>query len=180
MQTFKDKSGRGWTVEANVAAYQKINAVVGLNLFHLIAEDRVILNELSSPLTMYAVALVLTAAEREKQGVSDEDFGAAFDSAELSEAMGMAIVQECLRFSQGRTSGVLSKALSTAAKILSDERLKATKAMQEVVDHPDFEQTMRAQMFPADPPAESSIPSKSATSAPVNAESIPRRTRSAS
>lgn len=180
MQTFKDKDGRVWTIEANVAAYQKINAVVGINLFHLIAEDRVILNELSSPLTMYAVALVLTAAEREKLGISEEDFGRAFDSAELSEAMGMAIVQECLRFSQGRTNGVLSKALSTAAKILSEERLKAAKAMQDVVDHPDFETTMRSQMFPADSPDESSTPSKSATSEPVNAGSTPRRTRSAS
>ena len=175
MQTFKDNTGRVWTVKADTASYQKVNAVVGVNLFNLVSEDRVVLNEFMSPLTMYAAALVFTAAEREQRNVSDDQFGEAFDTASLSEAMGMAIVQECLRFSQGRTNGVLSKALSMTAKILSEKREEATKALEAVVDHPDFEQTMRNEMFPPDEPVESSEPSKSATNEPDNAESIPAR-----
>lgn len=98
MKTFKDNAARTWTVAVNVSAVKRVRGLLGIDLYKLIDDKMAGLGELlADPVSLVDVLYVLCKDEADRQGITDEQFGAAMGGDSLEAAVN-AFVEELVDF----------------------------------------------------------------------------------
>ena len=78
MQRFVDNAGRTWVIQINVAAVKRVRGLLDVDLYKLVDNGFAGLAELlADPITLVDVIYVLCKDQADKEGVSDESFGAS-------------------------------------------------------------------------------------------------------
>lgn len=87
MRSFKDTTGRLWTLEIHVAAVRRIKGLVAVDLMALVEDGCKPLAALTSdPCKLVDVLWCLVQPQAQAAGVSDEDFGRALGGDALYDA----------------------------------------------------------------------------------------------
>lgn len=132
MAKFKDKTGHDWSVELDVLKIEEVQDDHGIRLTDL--ERDPLLKIRTDPAVIYSVMLVLCRDERERLGLSREDFLKRMPVPQdaMLEALSEAIINF---FPSGRHSHVREVlAMMDVMSLKSDEI--ATSKMSMIMRHP--------------------------------------------
>jgi hypothetical protein len=103
MRTFKDGSGRTWTLAINVDAIKRVRGLIGVNLLEIIdgREGKLLERLMTDPVLLVDVVFAVCKPEADKAGVSNEDFGRSMagDAIELATT---ALLEELVDFFPSR------------------------------------------------------------------------------
>ena len=123
MRTFKDNSGRTWTVELNVHQMKRIRARLGVDLVDIL--------------------WVCVEEEAKAAGVTDEQFGRSLagDSIETATA---AFLDELVDFFPGARRLFLKKAVDLARKYTAETKDVLAKALEDPELTRRVEESMRS------------------------------------
>ena len=98
MKRFKDAKGREWDIQINVSQTKRAREILGVSIAGLAGEGFKPLEDLlNNPEALVDLLFLLVKEQAEKAGVTDIDFGSAFDGDVLQEA-GMAFTEELALF----------------------------------------------------------------------------------
>ena len=148
MRTFKDNSGRTWTVELNVHQMKRIRARLGVDLVNVIALDAggkvkvdLVDRIANDPCLLVDILWVCVEDEAKAAGVSDEDFGRSLagDSIECATA---AFLDELVDFFPGAKRLFRKKAVELSRKFAGD----ATEALGKALEDPELERRVEESM----------------------------------
>ncbi len=98
MREFKDTSGRTWQLSISIGSIALVRDLLKVDIYGLFEKNMEPLNNLMrDPCQLVNVLYVLVKRQAEKAGVSDEDFGYAFDGDVLLAASD-AFMEELVLF----------------------------------------------------------------------------------
>ena len=150
MRTFKDNSGRTWTVELNVHQMKRIRARLGVDLVNVIALDAggkvkvdLVDRIANDPCLLVDILWVCVEEEAKAAGVTDEQFGRSLagDSIETATA---AFLDELVDFFPGARRLFLKKAVDLARKFETENLGMLEKALAS----PEFEERLKTSLIP--------------------------------
>ena len=150
MRTFKDNSGRTWTVELNVHQMKRIRARLGVDLVNVIALDAggkvkvdLVDRIANDPCLLVDILWVCVEEEAKAAGVTDEQFGRSLagDSIETATA---AFLDELVDFFPGARRLFLKKAVDLARKFETENAEMLEKALAS----PEFEERLKTSLKP--------------------------------
>ena len=148
MRTFKDNSGRTWTVELNVHQMKRVRAHLGIDLVNVIALDpdgkvKVDLVDriAGDPCLLVDILWVCVEEEAKAAGVTDEQFGRSLagDSIETATA---AFLDELVDFFPGAKRLFLKKAVELSRKYAGE----STAALEKALEDPELERRVEESM----------------------------------
>jgi len=96
MRAFRDKIGRDWSVEVNVAAMRRVRGLVGVDLMEIV-EGTLIERLIRDPCLLCDVLYAVCRPQAEAAGISDEDFGAAMAGDAIEDGTN-AMLEELVDF----------------------------------------------------------------------------------
>jgi hypothetical protein len=156
MASFRDKAGRDWRLEIDVAALARVHAATGVDIGRLFEDGMRPYQELARDwATLVRVLWVLVADEAARTGVTEEQFGRGIggDVLDAAERAFFGAVTDFYPSRQGKLlKTLMSKALAAAERTM-DRAMEAAEAL--------------------DPEALSGPPTPSATTSPGSSASIP-------
>lgn len=130
MRTFQDNAGRTWLVGVNVTAVKRARALVGVDLYAVVAGGPETLNGLLGDIVKVVdVLYVVCQDQADKEEVSDEDFGRALGGDALQHAADALVGAIIDFFPQPRVRDALRKvaeadrAVKEKVLALTEERL---------------------------------------------------------
>lgn len=126
MQVFKDKAGRDWAIEINVAARKKVMADTGVDLFT--AVDGTLQQKLQDPETLVAVIFSIVEAQAKEQGISPETFGGSIVGDVIDDAA-LTMMKAIADFFPSRQRSILTKALAKGTELMDRATEKAMKQL---------------------------------------------------
>ena len=150
MRTFKDNSGRTWTVELNVHQMKRIRARLGVDLVNVIALDAggkvkvdLVDRIANDPCLLVDILWVCVEEEAKAAGVTDEQFGRSLvgDSIETATA---AFLDELVDFFPGARRLFLKKAVDLARKYTAETKDALAKALEDPELTRRVEESMRS------------------------------------
>ena len=148
MRTFKDNSGRTWTVELNVHQMKRIRARLGVDLVNVIALDAggkvkvdLVDRIANDPCLLVDILWVCVEEEAKAAGVTDEQFGRSLagDSIETATA---AFLDELVDFFPGARRLFLKKAVGLARKYAGEMET----ALKTVLESPELEERLKTEL----------------------------------
>ena len=134
MQSFKDKSGKAWSFDLNIASWRRVKSETGIDLADLTPSDgKTMLDKLADPVTLMEVLYVLCVPASERQNIKGEDFMSGM-SMQTVEAAADALLEEIANFSLPATRNLLMRLLKSSKKFVEkrNEQLEQALASQEM------------------------------------------------
>lgn len=134
MQSFKDKSGRTWSFDLNIASWQRVKSETGIDLADLTPVDgRTMLDRLADPVTLMEVLYVLCVPPQERHATSGEAFMSGM-SMQSVEAAADALLEEIANFSLPATRALMTRLLSSSRRFAEkrNEQLRQALESQEL------------------------------------------------
>jgi len=125
MQSFKDRQGRAWQIEINVALAKKVRALLGVDLYKLVENEFAELQKLlRDPITLVDVIYVLCKDQADALRITDEQFGGSLAGESVTDAAN-AFFEAFVSFSQDpRMAAVLrsmkQKSLAAVVTLTTD------------------------------------------------------------
>lgn len=135
MKSFRDKTGRDWTVEIDVAAIKRVRGLLGVNLLEVLEEKCRLLAELyDDPLKFVDVLYCVCKPQADERSVSDEQFGSGMAGDVLDSAY-RAFTESLTDFfrspkQRAAIKNMLDKMDRMAARVL-DHASQAIEALDE-------------------------------------------------
>ena len=133
MQTFRDTTGRVWTISVDVSAIKRVRALLNVDLLEAV-EDKLLCRLSTDPILLCDVVYALCKPDADTAGVSDEDFGRAMSGDALDEAT-TGLLQELVDFFPLGKRRLLAKALEKF-KVFEEKALVAADLK---LDSPEME-----------------------------------------
>lgn len=125
MQTFKDNTGRQWTIEINVSALKRVRGLTGTDLMQVMEGTGGLIEKLiRDPVLLCDVvyALCKPQADAATPAVSDEEFGRAM-AGDAIEAATTAVLEELVSFCPSpRDRANLGRVLAATRKVMDRAR----------------------------------------------------------
>ncbi|HYD00780.1 MAG TPA: hypothetical protein VEB22_06085 [Phycisphaerales bacterium] len=125
MHTFKDNTGRQWSVEINVAALKRVRGLTGTDLMQVMEGTGGLIEKLiRDPVLLCDVvyALCKPQADAASPAVSDEEFGRAMAGDAIEAATG-AVLEELVSFCPSpRDRANLGRVLAATRKVMDRAR----------------------------------------------------------
>jgi hypothetical protein len=182
MPSFRDAEGRAWLLQVNVSAVKKVKALVGVDLYAVVADGPKALGELLTDIVkVIDVVYVLCKDEADARGVTDEAFGRAMHCDALEAAAG-ALVEGLIDFFPGpRARAALRKVVAAGRRVQELKAEWGEKAVAEIdveaLAREEFQRALERAGVRAASPAPTS--NGSSTSAPASPASTPAPSPSA-
>lgn len=129
MKTFKDDSGRQWSLAVNVTSIKRVRDLCKVDLLTIV-EGKLIDQLLRDPFTLVNVVYVLCKPQADERGISDEQFGEAM-AGDAMEGATTALLEDLSHFFRPGQRAALRAALAkvseaeTAAMAQAVHRIKA-------------------------------------------------------
>jgi len=156
MKTFKDASGRNWTVALTLGTAMAVKDKLGVDLLQPEAGDPPLLTRLGTDeMLLGEVLCALLADQFDAHQVSDADVRAGFDGATLLAAQ-TAFYEEMVDFFRSRGRADRARAVETQAAMID----AAVKAIDERIGGMDIDETIRGAMSGSSPDAAGSTPDR--------------------
>lgn len=171
MQTFKDRKGREWAIDVNLASIKRVHDLAGVRLTDLTGgadlRQWLVTRLEDDPVLLFNVLWALVKPQVEAQGIEPEDFGEAMAGDPIDAAV-QAICRDVVLFTGSpRDRARMTRGLESWAT------LKET--VRDLMEDPERAKTIEAKLR-----GSLSTLSDGPTSLPESAESTPDRARSAS
>ena len=134
MQSFKDKSGKTWSFDLNIASWRRVKSETSIDLADLTPSDgKTMLDKLADPVMLMEVLYVLCVPTTERQTISGEDFMSGM-SMQTVEAAADALLEEIANFSLPATRNLMMRLLKSSKKFVEkkNEQLEQVLASQEL------------------------------------------------
>jgi hypothetical protein len=137
MKTFKDKSGREWTLTINTNAIKRVRDLAKFDLLK-ITEGREFFASLADPFTLVNVLYTLCKPDADAAKITDEQFGEAMDGDSL-EMASTVMLEELTDFFPSRQRKPLKLALEKAYQMQEQsaeiviERLESPELTEEIM-----------------------------------------------
>lgn len=117
MHLFKDSKGNEWDVSINVGSARDVKSLLDISLYELIDDGVKGLGALlADPSRLVDVLYVLCRGQCKERGISDEDFGRAFNGDTL-EAAADAFTEELVDFFRPAARPAMRKMLAKGKEI---------------------------------------------------------------
>jgi len=118
MKTFKDNTGRQWTVELNVAAAKRVKTLLNVDLLALDKGDPPLITRLGTDVILLCdVMFALIKPQADQAGVSDEQFGGALGGDVVLTAQ-TALYEEIIDFFGKMGRRDLVKAVTAQKRVI--------------------------------------------------------------
>lgn len=130
MHTFRDTTGRIWSVRIDVTAIKRVRGLTSIDLLTAATVDG-LGSILSDPVKVCDILYALCRDEATARGVSDEDFGRALFGDEIETAMD-ALAEELIDFFPSSSRGLLRKWLAAVKKVQARLAVRADKEMEQL------------------------------------------------
>ncbi len=105
MKTFTDRTGREWTIDANVTSLRRVRSLVGVDLMQMVTprgeDEAVIVKLLRDPCLLVDVIYAICKPDADRQRISDEAFGQAM-AGDALDAATQALLEELPDFFPSR------------------------------------------------------------------------------
>ena len=131
MRSFKDATGRAWTVGITVADMRRVRALVSVDLYALVDDGLKGLSELLSDPCRFVDVLYVLAQPADGPKPSDEEFGRSFDGDAL-EAAADAFAGALTDFFPKRQRTALEKVLAKSREVGEKVRQRGEKELEAV------------------------------------------------
>ena len=134
MQSFKDKSGKTWSFDLNIASWRRVKSETGIDLADLTPSDgKTMLDKLADPVTLMEVLYVLCVPAADRHDIKGEDFMSGM-SMQTVESAADALLEEIANFSLPATRNLLMRLLKSSKKFVEkrNEQLEQALASQEM------------------------------------------------
>ena len=129
MGIFKDSKGNTWDVAVNVGSVRQVKDALGFDLMDVVSQNSAVLTNLyEDPMTLVDTLYVLCKNQADARGVSDMEFGTAFNGDAIQEAT-RALIEGLLDFFPPRRREILKKMI---AKMESVETAAMERIGQEI------------------------------------------------
>ena len=132
MRTFKDRTGREWTVDLNITAVKRAKALIGVDILDLMDETKgtdLLTRIQGNEVLMVDLVYVLIKPEADAKGITDEDFGGSMAGEAIDAAYMVLLAEICDFFRNPARRAVLR----TALQKLSDLEGRAIKRAEEIL-----------------------------------------------
>jgi hypothetical protein len=137
--SFKDNTGKVWVIRVNVSTIRRVKEYLEIDLRNLADDKMKPLGELlSDELTFVNVLYVLCQDQADKQGITDEQFGAAMYGDVIEEATN-AFLEAWQGFFRGPRREAIKKVLAAGKKVGESALTKATARAEAVLAKFDHE-----------------------------------------
>ena len=146
-QTFKDTTGRTWTVAIHVDAVKRVKAALEVDLLEAISGP-LIEKFVDDPVLLCDVLFVVCQEQADAQGVDSEAFGRAMAGDAIDDAVA-AFLEALVHFFPGPRRALLTKTLAKIEKI----KAMGVDHANTVLDSDRFEKQTAAKLAELDPPA---------------------------
>jgi len=111
MKSFKDMSGRTWSIAITVGSLRRVRGLCDIDLTDAISDHGKLIDRLSSdPILLCDVIFAICKPEADKLSISDEDFGAAMAGDAIEHATA-ALLDDLVDFFPGPKRAVLHRAM---------------------------------------------------------------------
>lgn len=161
MHTFTDKAGRRWEIAIHTPAIKRVRALLDVDLMDAIGGG-LLARMGTDPVLLIDVLYALCEPQARAGGVSDVEFGEAFDGDVVEAAVG-AFLDELLGFFRPAPRRLMKRALERGQALMDLGMRQATTALEAgQLDGP-----LRVAGSPAPTPGDSS------TNAPASVGSTP-------
>lgn len=148
MRTFRDSTGRMWSVALNVHEMRRIRAALGIDLVNVISLDSkggvkvdLIDRIANDPCLLADILWVVCEAEAKAEGITDADFGARLAGDPIDDAT-RALLDELVDFFPGAKRLFLRKAVELSRKYTGEME----KALEQALASPELEARVRESM----------------------------------
>ena len=133
MRTFKDSTGRAWTVAVNVAAIKLVRGLIGVDLYNLFSDSgKPFAALLGDPVQLVDTLYCLCREECRQRGLSDEDFGRLMAGETLSLATD-ALVESLIDFFPNPTTRqAVAEIVAKSRKLQGILSAKALEQIQQI------------------------------------------------
>ena len=148
MKSFKDCTGRAWTITVNVGTMKRVRALCGVDLYKIIEIDEnnnpssKLLDQLSSdPVLLVDVLYAVCKPDADKLGVSDIEFGESM-TGDTVESATNALLDELVDFFPEAKRQVFRKVL------LATRRFQAAteKQLNALLSDPQFDEKIDSEL----------------------------------
>lgn len=148
MTSFKDNTGRSWTLSLTVAAVKRVRALCGVDIANIISlspgdtPNTDLLERLASdPVLLVDVLYAICKPDADLFEISDTAFGEAMagDAIELATA---ALLDEIVAFFPSAKRRLLQKIVEATRRF----EVKTKAALEEVLANPDLDQALEAEL----------------------------------
>ena len=132
MRTFKDRTGREWTVDLNITAVKRAKALIGVDILDLMDETKgtdLLTRIQGNEVLMVDLVYVLIKPEADAKGITDEDFGGSMAGESIDAAYMVLLAEICDFFRNPARRAVLR----TALQKLSDLEGRAIKRAEAIL-----------------------------------------------
>lgn len=138
MASFKDKTGRSWTIELDAPLIRRVRELFGLNLVDLRADpfDRLA----NDPILQVDVLWILCQEEAKSRSMTDEDFGRALGPDLESSAL--ALQEAVVNFFQPAKRSFIRSLIEEHAKV----RDESQEMMLAKIRDPNLQKRVAAKM----------------------------------
>ena len=140
MKTFKDREGREWLIDINIASIKRVNDLLDIDLLKLEGNE-LVERLIADPCTLCNVVYVLCMEQAKQRSISDEDFGRAMAGDAIDDAT-TAVLEEFVAFFPARKRPVMQQALARIKQIETAQLEAATR----IVNSPEIDKLIAEAM----------------------------------
>lgn len=130
MQTFTDRTGRRWTLELTTNAAKRVRNLCSVNLLDVLDRPDTLRSLADDPILFVDVLYALCRPEADAAGITDEQFGEAFDGQAIENAT-EAFMGALVNFFQGARKATLQKIVDRAQKTQTHQETALMRAVNE-------------------------------------------------
>ena len=176
MRTFKDRSGREWTVDLNITEAKRAKSMLKVDILDLMDEAKgteLLARLQGDEIFVVDLVYVLVKDQADKLGLTDEDFGRSMAGGAIDEAHKVLLAEICDFFRNPARRAVLRTMMAKFA----DLEARGIRIAETVLANANPERIAEAMTIPGGPSGNSP---ESSASTPVlrscaNCRSWPRR-----
>jgi hypothetical protein len=169
LKQFTDRTGRSWTIEANVSSLRRVQAATGIDLTRLADPQDGTLGRLTGDLfALFDCLCALVQPQLTERNVSTEQFGEALDEASAERAV-VALLEAVIDFFQDGKRTLLKRALSKVTAAAERVRTQSLDQALRAIESPEFDRALQTAL------QRESTSGNSSTSSPGLSGSSPDR-----
>ncbi len=170
MKTFKDKTGKEWTIEITIGAVKRVRDLLGINLTQLAEGTPPLITRLADLMLLVDTIYCIVKPDADKAGITDVQFGSSLDGDAIKSAND-AFWEDLENFTRslGRPDEAMAikkqrlmMSIAVAEGLLKIESSKPEELIQKRIAEIDLDKMINDAME-----------SKSATNSPASSASTP-------
>jgi hypothetical protein len=160
MKTFKDREGREWLIDINIASIKRVKDLLAIDLLKLEGQE-LVEQLISDPCSLCNIVYVLCMEQADERGVSDEHFGRAMAGDAIDHAT-TAVLEEFVDFFPSRKRPLMRQALARiqqieTAQLAAADRIVNSPEIDRLIDEA-MNEAIGGTLFGAAPASSASTP----------------------